>query len=110
MQRFTDWLILCRLLPVWALNELGWGPDQISFIAEFIDRVAFDPRRYATDTVDQALDAAARLHPELAGRARRVSALLPAPELSEIWEGRPQPIDEPAPVEGFDIDRVLADL
>jgi hypothetical protein len=110
VQRLTDWLILCRLLPDPARVALGWGPDHMDRIAEFVDRAAADPGRYATDPVVGALDAAAQLYPDLAGRARRVTVLLLKPEMSKSWGDPPEPIDAPALVEGFDIDRVLADL
>jgi hypothetical protein len=72
--------------------------------------VAGDPARFATDAVPGALEATARLHPELGGRVRRLSAILREPEMSQIWVSGPQELDEPSPAEGFDIDRVLADL
>jgi hypothetical protein len=110
VQRFTDWLILCRLLAPEQLAPLGWSPDQMAPIAGFIDRVAADPPAFATDAVVQALEATAQLHPELSGRARRLTAMLLMPEMSETWAGQPQTIDELTPADGFDIDRVLADL
>jgi hypothetical protein len=110
LQRFTDWLILCRVLAPEQLAALGWGPDQMAPIAAFIDRVAADPPRYATELVVQALEAVALLHPELAGRTRRLVTMLLEPEMSETGVGEPPPLGGPAPAEGFDIDRVLADL
>ena len=110
VQRFTDWLILCGLLAPPQLAALGWGPGQMASIADFVDRVGGDPPRFATDAVIQALEATARLHPELGGRARRLITMVLAPEMSETHAGEAQRFDEPAPAEAFDIDRVLADL
>jgi hypothetical protein len=110
VQRFTDWLILCRILSAQSLAALGWGPGQLTVIAEFVDRVEADPSRSATDAVIQALEAAARVHPELGGRARRVSAILLEPDARPAWRPRPPGPDEPGVAEGFDVARVLADL
>jgi hypothetical protein len=110
VQRFTDWLILCRLLPPEQLAPLGWGPDQMGPIAGFIDRVAADPPRFATDAVVQALQATAQLHQEWSGRARQLTAMLLVPEMSETWAGEPPEIGELPTADGFDIDRVLADI
>jgi len=110
VHRFTDWLILCRLLPPRSLAGLGWGPDQMRPIGEFVDRAAAEPLLYATDPVAQALEAAAQLHPDVAGRARRVSAMLLRPEMSETWTDQPEPFDAPDPMLDSDIARLLADL
>lgn len=108
VQRFTDWLILCRLLAPEQLAPLGWSPDQMRPITEFVERVTADPTGFAADPVIQALEAASELHPWLGGRARRLIALLGRVE-PEPWVAPPEP-EAPGPAGGFDIDRVLADL
>lgn len=112
VQRFADWLILCLVLAEFAdeqLPALGYCSEQTALIADFIDRIAADPRASVPEPAVRALEAAASLCPELSSLARQLTRAL-GQETSVAWIGERPPPDASGWTDGFDVDRVLADL
>ncbi|HWE10007.1 MAG TPA: hypothetical protein VG325_11665 [Solirubrobacteraceae bacterium] len=112
VHRFCDWLILCTLLADFAADELlalGYCSEQIALIVEFIDGVAADPETPCAEPAARGLETAALLCPEVSSRARQAVRALGQDAL-ETWIGRPPADAETTWTDGFDVDRVLADL
>jgi hypothetical protein len=119
VQRFADWVTLCDLLSSFSpalVQTLGFGRDQTRVIEDFLRRVGADLEFSGNEPAIRALEATASFAPGLAGRARRLSALLREGVETPDWlaEVAPDPAlggqAHLASGEGIDVGRVLADL
>jgi hypothetical protein len=114
VERFSDWLMLCRLL--WhehseIRTRLDLGPQQLGFMLDFLDNLARRPELPRDDQVLRALEAIAELIPQLRGRAERMARRARGYEEGG-WRAWPAASEISAEADGerFDVRRVLADL
>jgi hypothetical protein len=121
VERFTDWLMLCRMLGEYdgrLRPDLGveatWALAASGFLASVEADLSMSPGQ--AGTVARALSAIADVFPSLSERAFVLERLLalrhrvddpglmsPVTPVSEL-------VEEPREMQGFDVHRVLADL
>jgi hypothetical protein len=116
VERFTEWLTLCRLLRAYdpRLRLAGSGEAaQIRVAAGFLDEVERDLPAASSVHVARAIDAIDDLVPYLSNRARLLAGLARPPEAVDTWSSAPPPptpFEESREMQGFDVTRVLMDL
>lgn len=115
VERFADWLTLCRMLRSYDQRLRGTAEvnaNQLLLAAGFLDRVERDIRGSSTPHVFRALDAIGDHLPSLRDRARLLAEL---GQLAEAFRDEPpaparEPFEEPRERQAFDVSRVLMDL
>jgi hypothetical protein len=115
LERFADWLELCRLLwhghpDVW--EAIDFGPDQLELVAAFVERAGGEVPPPADEHVRRALEAIAAVVPQLSIRAAQL-ARRAALDLGGGEWGVAEPSEHVIPArhdDVVDVHRVLADL
>jgi hypothetical protein len=115
LERFADWLELCRLL--WhghldAWEAIDFGPDQLELVAAFVERAGDEVPPPADEHVRRALEAIVAVVPQLGIRAAMLARRAARDLGGGEWDVA-EPSEPEAPrhrEDVVDVLRVLADL